>query len=168
MAYVVAALGALSVFHLVLTFGIIRRLRAQEAQVPDRPPTVEIGQRVGDYAALTTDGSPVGRTGDGRRLTAFFTPDCRACMQQLPLFLDFATGFSGDIVVVVVTDDVALASRYPGIFRTVVEPPGGVVATAFAVTSFPAMVVTDAAGVVLANGNSVRDLASTSETVEAR
>lgn len=161
----VAALSAVGVFHLFLTMGIIRRLRAQEAQGgrDAAAPTIGIGGRIGAFETTATDGSALGRGGDGRRVTAFFTPDCKACVQQLPQFAAYAAGFAGDVVAVVVADDVAQGLAYNeklvAVARTVLEPTGGAVATAFGVTSFPAMAVTDADGRVLANGNAVRDLA---------
>lgn len=171
----VAGLGALSVFQLALMLGVVRRLRVQDAQLAmlAQPgagsPTVDIGRRVGDFEATATDGSLVVRDGGRLRVAAFFTPDCQACAQQLPQFARFAAGFDGEVVAVVVADDEAerwaYTEKLAGVARTVLEPTGGAVATAFEVTSFPAMAVTDADGVVLANGNAVRDLAVLGEAV---
>ena len=171
MAYLAAAvvgLTALSLFHLALTLGIVRRLRVQDAQLArlndsSGAPMTPIGRRAGAFEATAVDGSPVTRDGTGRRAVAFFTPDCNACTQQLPLFVEYAAGFAGDVVAVVVADDRAQGWAYheklKDVARTVLEPTGGAVAAAFAVTSFPAMAVTDADGVVVVNGNAVRDLA---------
>jgi hypothetical protein len=165
----VVALGALSLFQLTLTLGVIRKLRVQDAQLAKlngqdpESATVAIGRRIGDFTATAHDGSLiVGRDSGVMRATAFFTPDCKACSQQLPQFVEFAAAFPGDVVAVVVADDEAQGWAYNeklvDVARTVIEPTGGVVATAFAVTSFPAMAVTDGDGVVMVNGYAVQDL----------
>jgi hypothetical protein len=174
----VAVLGVLSVFHLVLTMGVIRRLRAQDALLArlkgqdTGSPTVAVGGRIGAFDVTAADGSQVGRAGSGLRLTGFFSPDCQACSEQLPQFVDFAVGFRGDIVAVIVTDDVAQSASYheklAGVARTVVEPTGGAVVAAFGVTSFPAMTVTDAEGLVVSTGNAVEDLAVHRQPVAVR
>jgi hypothetical protein len=172
MAYLVVAvvvLGAVSVFQLVLTMGIVRRLRAQDAQLArlgehdTGGATVDVGGRVGVFEVTATDGSTVSRAGDGHRVTAFFSPDCKACTDQLAEFARFAAGFAGEVVAVIVADDVAQGLAYQeklaGAARIVMEPTGGAVAAAFAVKGFPAMAVTDADGLVLVNGYTVGDLA---------
>src|SRR4051794_30809850 len=137
MAYLVAAvvgLTALSLFQLALTLGVVRRLRAQDAQLARLNetgglPMTAIGQRVGAFEATATDGSTVRRDGIGRRTIAFFTPDCKACTQQLPEFVAYAAGFAGDVVAVVVADDSAQGWAYiekvKDVARTVLEPTDG-------------------------------------------
>jgi len=171
----VAGLGALSLFELALILGIVRRLKIQDEQLAQLTgpgagaPTVDIGRRVGDFEALATDGAALRRESTGLRAIAFFTPDCKACTQQLPQFVGFAAKFGGEAVAVVVADDEAQRWAYneklAGVARVVLEPTGGGVATAFAVSSFPALAVTDADGVVLASGNAMRDLAALGEAV---
>lgn len=73
--------------NLVLTVGVIRRLREHTEQLsrvalssPD--PILHVGDRVGDFAVTTTDGEQLSDDRfTGRTLVGFFSPGCPAPAQ---------------------------------------------------------------------------------------
>src|SRR5438270_353683 len=92
MPFVVAALvllGLLCLLNLLLTVGILRRMRAQPATGAGTPFALRPGSAIGEFAATTTDGEPLtAATLDGT--VAFFSADCPACHDTLPDFLAYA------------------------------------------------------------------------------
>jgi thiol-disulfide isomerase/thioredoxin len=169
MPYLIAAVivvGALCVLDLLLTLGVIRRLR-EHTELLSRRPTetgtsnaiIAAGQTPGAFAAEDTDGLSV-RHDDGRapQLVGFFSPDCPACRELLPKFVEHAARYPGGRpqVLAVVTgsgpgvDD--LAGQLTGVARVVVEEAGGPVSAAFQVTGSPAWCVLDEHGVVQDGG----------------
>jgi len=178
MPYLVAAVvlvGLLCLVDLVLTFGVIRRLR-QHAELlsrrMDRDERILLGagERVADFAATTFEGEAVSRAGlGGDTLVGFFSPSCAACAERLPDFVDRAARHDGGrarVLAVVVGDASETATQrdlLTPVARVAVEPREGPLATAFAVQGFPAFALVDAAGSVLASGLTVEDLRATGE-----
>lgn len=107
MPFVVAALvllGLLCLVNLLLTVGILRRMRAQAAAGSGPLFALRPGSAVGEFAATTTDGEPLTTaTLDGT--VAFFSADCPACHDTLPDFLAYAREQGRDRVLAVVGGD---------------------------------------------------------------
>jgi hypothetical protein len=145
----VAVFGALSLLNLLLTFGIIRRLRRST-------PTNAL---VGDFTAEDLDGRPVSSTElAGRTLVGFFSPGCDACRERLA---DFAAAARSQQALAVVTSDAASAAEYlpslTPVSRVVLQEPDGPLVRAFPVTSFPSFFVVES-GRVVAGGATLEDL----------
>ncbi|MEW2357726.1 hypothetical protein [Spirillospora sp. NPDC029432] len=176
MPYLSAAvvlIGVLCLVNLLLTFGVVRRLRQQGGEPHDhgggdsaRPRLLAPGRTVGDFAASTTEGRPFGREtfGDGTLVGVFMT-GCWPCQDLLPEFAERARDAVGDpdrVVAVVATVDGEHAEDYverlSGVARVLVERDGGPVLRAFEASSYPALYVVDAGGVVAAAGIRFADL----------
>jgi hypothetical protein len=165
--YVLVALfGALTLLNLLLTFGIIRRLRQRPATGPATYPGVlPSGSLVGDFAARDLRQQPLSRADlDGRTLVGFFSPGCDACSEQLPAFVaaarsaDFGPRHSWAVVV----GDAESASPYlpslEPVARVALQNEDDSLLSAFSVQAFPAFFVVDATGRVVAGGAAVDDL----------
>ncbi|MEV7796272.1 hypothetical protein AB0O68_30440 [Streptomyces sp. NPDC087512] len=148
--------GLLCALDLVLTLGVIKRLREHTALLakgsqPARP-AIQVGESVGRFMATTVDGAPL-EPGSlhGETLVGFFSPTCRPCQEKLPQFAAYAAARSGGrdgVLAVVVTeeDDAAefVAALSP-VARVVVEGRQGPVGTAFMAHSFPTMLTVESA-----------------------
>jgi AhpC/TSA family protein len=168
VAFLVAAVvlvGLLCLLDLLLTVGVIQRLRqhtellnklqAGAAGGPAPEVMLPAGSEVGEFAATTTDGDPVSRELlAGRTLVGFFSPGCQPCKEKLPGFVAAAPGVAGgrqQVLAVVVggqEEDAEVTARLTPVARVVVEPPDGPVAGAFGATGFPAFALLDAHRVV--------------------
>jgi thiol-disulfide isomerase/thioredoxin len=168
MPYLVAAVvvvGALCVVDLLLTLGVIRRLREHTELLSKRPgPSVPehasltAGQRPAAFAAVDTDGQKVDQHSTAARLIGFFSTNCPACKDLLPTFVEYAERFPGGRAQVLAVvggtppDTDAFTRDLTGAARVVVEEPQGTVATAFQVTGYPAWCLLDEHGVVQDSG----------------
>lgn len=170
MAYLsaaVALVGVLCLLDLVLTFGVVRRLRQHtqllDAQIAGGRPAVRPrpGHRVGDFAAADVQGRSVDQDvlGPGM-LIGFFTTDCAPCKALLPRFVDHVTelGLAPDQVLAVLaapTADEAMVAQLGAVARVVVQETDGSMVRAFDLSGFPTLVrmgpdgMVDAAGAVL-------------------
>ncbi|MBB5785355.1 TlpA family protein disulfide reductase [Nonomuraea jabiensis] len=160
---IVALVSVLTVLNLLLTFGVIRRLREHTELLAGRatpivgePPSLPVGRQVGDFAATTTDGEPVARALlAGDTLVAFLTPGCEPCEESLPHLVEAAKKWPGGrrntLVVVIGRRDRAAdhVERLAPVARVVVEAPDGPIATGFGVTAYPLFGVVDSSGQVL-------------------
>ena len=96
---VVAVVGVVVVLNLLLTVGVVRRLREHTerlATLGGSPgaATLAAGQRVGEFATTAIGGEPVAcDLLPGRALVGAFTSGCGACAERLPDFLVRAKGF---------------------------------------------------------------------------
>ena len=164
-------LGLIACLNLLLTYGLIRRVREHDRQLAEAgggPVSPAPGPRIGTpLRAFATE------TVDGLRLTeqdftsgvaylGFFSTTCPPCREQLPKFADTVTrhGRSRTLVVVVTDDHPGgnEAGSFVEIARAaglvvVVEKPLGPVAGALEVSRLPTMIVLDD-GVVAASGTS--------------
>ncbi|QFU92692.1 TlpA disulfide reductase family protein [Amycolatopsis sp. YIM 10] len=144
--------GLLCLLDLVLTLGVIKRLREHTellARANSPRTALAPGERVGEFATSTLDGRRLAQADLGAEtLVAFFSPTCEPCEEKIPGFLDFAREFPGgrDRVLAVVVGDPAEANwRVEDFFdvaRVVVEPAEGAVSTAFGVRGFPSVLIT--------------------------
>ncbi|WP_103355662.1 TlpA family protein [Amycolatopsis sp. CA-128772] len=154
MPFVVAALvllGLLCLLNLLLTVGILRRMRAQPAA--GTPFALRPGSAVGEFTATTTDGEPLtAATLDGT--LAFFSADCPACHDSLPDFLAYAREQGRDNVFAVFGGDDPDTVRALAEVAHVVaaDLDGGPVAAAFRNTWTPALYVVTGGRVVATAG----------------
>ena len=168
MAYLTAAVvlvGVLCVLNLLLTYGVIRRLREHNELLAQRPAAVpELiaapGSAVGTFIASTVEGDSLNadELAPGT-MVGFFSPGCSACVEQLPRFVDAAAAHPGgqDRVLAVVVGSEDGASEYVSPLspkaRVVVESHGSAIGKAFAVKGYPAFALVGAGGVVAASGD---------------
>src|ERR1700685_2078528 len=91
LAAAVTVIGVLCLTDLLLTFGVIRRLRSHSELLAGylTAGSAIVGLRTGrspePFSAVTTDGVAV-NVSSGLRLAAFFSSSCSACPEQVPPF----------------------------------------------------------------------------------
>ena len=144
--------AALSALNLLLTFGVIRRLRQHEQVLADGgavrasapPRMIAPGEAPSEFTAVDIDGAPLIRAELAAGLVSFFTPDCQPCEKRLPEFVRAAerepSGRAG-VLAVVVGDPIhaePLTRALAPVARVFTEMPGGALSTAFRVSGFPA------------------------------
>lgn len=167
MPYVIAAVvvvGVLCVLDLLLTYGVIRRLREHTELLSRRPAgipdiIIDAGSTVGSFAATTVDGDVLAEDDlAAGTIVGFFSPGCGACVEKLPTFVKVAAANPGGpdralAVVVGGEEDTReqVAALAPAA-RVVVVQPGHEIETAFEVKGFPAFVLIGAGGVVTVSG----------------
>lgn len=157
--------GLLALTNLVLTFGVIRRLRVHSEAISAAagPPArsaigIDVGSSPAAFQATATDGRQVGAgsTGPEPTVVAFFSPRCPACRDRLPGFGDYVARqrLGRDSVLAVVVGDEAADSDFVAALSplalVVTEPDGGAVSAAFQIAGFPAFCVLDGQGRVVA------------------
>ncbi|MFE5332024.1 TlpA family protein disulfide reductase [Embleya sp. NPDC056575] len=165
MPFLIAAVVVLTVLcllNLLLTFGIVRKLRAQRDHSRPGPAALvlPVGSTAPNFSAVTTTGETITREGLGETLFGFFSPNCPACTERLPRFVEAARRESGRralaVLAVLHGDDAATraqAAALRDVARVVVEAsPDGPLGTAFAITGYPAFGLIDAHGTVTATG----------------
>jgi thiol-disulfide isomerase/thioredoxin len=179
MAYLTGAVvlvGLLCLLDLVLTLGVVRRLREHTSLLEQRrglpagfsePPGVPVGETVGGFVASTAGGEPVSRELlAGRTLVGFFAPGCGPCAEQLPVFIERARSMPGgrmEVLALVIGGDGSAADQEYGerlapVAQVVMEAPGGPLQQAFRVSAYPTLFLVDTGGVVVAGGVSMSAL----------
>lgn len=165
LVFAVVLVGVLGLLNLLLTFGVIRRLRElqQPATAGYRHPTggpnelgpmAPEGTSVGEFDVLTTEGENVSRTGlvGMDTVVGFFSPTCPPCREMLPQFVDAmrSTSRSRVLAIVVVGDegDGGMVAALSPVARVVVEQQNGDVSRAFQVSGYPAHCRVDENGVI--------------------
>jgi thiol-disulfide isomerase/thioredoxin len=165
-AAVTVALAA-TALNLLLTFGVIRKLRVHDAKLAGRGAVVQdatlaAGTAVPPVTATTLEGGTVSSVRPGAsQLVGFFSVGCGACDERIPEFIAYQqrTGVAAFAVVVTDADDSGpYVARLSTHVDVVVERERGPLATTFGVTSFPALCLVDSAGVVVAGGNAFPEL----------
>ncbi|MFD7712102.1 TlpA family protein disulfide reductase [Streptomyces sp. NPDC059786] len=148
--------GLLCTLDLLLTLGVIKRLREHTellAAARSAPPAAQVGDTIGEFHTVAVDGSPVGADAlRGETLVGFFSPTCRPCQEKLPSFAELAAARGGRragalAVVVTEEDDAAefVAALEP-VARVVVEQRQGPVGRAFKAHSFPTVLMVESDG----------------------
>ncbi|WP_182904706.1 redoxin domain-containing protein [Microbispora sp. H13382] len=178
--FAVSFAGLVGVLNLLLTAGVIRRLRAydglraggsgpgpwQTVYKPSRAMRAA-GERVGTFRGHTVRGEPVGDEffAGGTTLVGAFTAGCQACEERLPEFAELAAAFPGDgarVLALLVGDAGDLADKIrllEKIATVVVEPDrSGPVGEALGVRAYPALALVDPGGVVNASGSGLEHL----------
>jgi hypothetical protein len=168
MPHLVAAVvvvGVLCVFNLLLTYGVIRRLREHTKLLSYRPAglpdiIVGAGSMVGAFSASTIDGDllSVDDLATGT-MVGFFSPGCSACGEQLPKFVDAAAAHpcgQGHVLAVVIGSEDDAKEYVSSLLlkaRVVVQPHGSEIEKAFAVKGYPSFALVGADGVVTVSGD---------------
>lgn len=162
----VAVVAALTMLNLLLTLGVIRRLREHTERLAAAelgpPPELILpaGERPAEFRAETVDGAEVTLASLATpALLGFFSPDCAPCREWIPRFVQAAAelpqGRAQALAVVArdgtgngdeVSDDVAALRR---VAQVVVEPANGPVSRAFAVRGWPALCRVGEDGIIL-------------------
>lgn len=155
MPYLIAAVvlvGALCLLDLLVTIGLIRRLRAQQAA---RTPAdafadeglLAPGAAVGAFETSTVDGSRL-RSRDlaAGTVVAFLTPGCPPCHDQLPRLVSALGASPGSGAVAVVAggrsgeaETEQMLGELGPVAEVVHEPDPGPLTEAFAARAFPAL-----------------------------
>jgi hypothetical protein len=164
MAYLTAGLvvvAALCVLNVVLTVGVVRRLRQHDrmlaagagAAAPMRAPAP--GDWIGPFTAETPGGVTVSREtlrpGD---LVAFLSPGCGPCEEQLPGLVQWLRESEGTaaatLVVIVATPTEAadMVAALSPLANVVCEPsPRADIQAAFGVESYPIALTVDGSAI---------------------
>jgi hypothetical protein len=162
--------GVLSVVNLVVSYGVIRRLREHEQKFADgfgggQPGNLvlPVGEKVAAFTTTDLAGNPVSLTTlDGPALVGFFSASCEPCGEVIPRFIATAAGWPGGArrVLAVVTDDggpayqdyLASLSRVATVVGSEQAKP---VSTAFGLKGVPGICVIESGGTVSAEGRRV-------------
>jgi cytochrome oxidase Cu insertion factor (SCO1/SenC/PrrC family) len=161
MTYLIAAVvlvGALCLLDLLLTVGLIRRLRAQQGSRTPADAFADKGMLppgavVGAFETRTVDGDPLhSRDLETGTVVVFLSPGCPPCHAQLPRVVAAlgAAPENGVAVIVGGTDAAAeteqMLDELGPVARVVHEAQTGPVTEAFAARAFPVMCRVRAAG----------------------
>jgi hypothetical protein len=159
----VIALSLLGLGNLLLTAGIVRRLK-EHTTLLDRlagpPPELmrPAGSAIGDFAVTAVDGTPV--AADllvPPTIVGFFSPGCGPCHERLPEFAGRVrrapVGRALAVVVGEAADSAEMVATLGEVALVVNEPVGGPVAKAFGVRGFPAFGLVGEDGRIEASGN---------------
>lgn len=143
MDYLVAAvvvLGVLGLVNLLLTVGILGRLRNTPIWPPERMFGLGPGAAVGEFSVTTTIGELVSNdTLAG--IVGFFSPGCQECHDLLPHFIDTAREMEREKVLAVVRggDEEMVRALAPVTRVVIADLAGGPVARAFQNSVTPAL-----------------------------
>ncbi|GAB2847079.1 hypothetical protein GCM10022221_52990 [Actinocorallia aurea] len=139
--------------NLLLTFGVIRRLREHTTtidgltlkNVPIPSDEIREGEKVGSFTALAADGTTVTHDYfDGEVTVGFFSPDCSSCKDKVNDFVDYAERAGSDnpprILAVVIEgreSSVEFVEKMSSVGTVVIEKQSGPISAAFRVDSTP-------------------------------
>ncbi|MEU9254782.1 TlpA disulfide reductase family protein [Streptomyces sp. NPDC048270] len=169
----VALVGLLAALDLLLTVGVIKRLRDHanliSAKVNEEAPAgLDIGAEVGDFSVTSADDEELTLADiEGDTLVAFFSPNCTPCKEKLPLFTEYARHFPGGPrrVLAVIAGGAEGGGRFAEALRPVArvvrEDYNGEVGAAFQAKAYPTLLLVgrEADGRVVVRANQV-DLAA--------
>jgi hypothetical protein len=164
LAAAVAVVGALCLVDLVLTLGVLRRLREHTEIINQQygPRQMQVmglapADTVPPFATVTVGGEPV--TGpSGLRMVAFFSTSCSICPERVPPFVEYlsAHGLAPESALAVIVGPAKelppYASPLPQVAQVCLEAENGAVGSAFKVAGYPAFCLLDETGVVAATG----------------
>ena len=164
MPFVIAAVvivGLISIVDLLLTYGVVRRLREHTRQLTalGAGATASLmaakGSAVGEFSAADTTSAALSRATFTRStLVGFFTPGCTPCEALLPRFVSAARRWrdsSRPVLAIVApgAGDDAYAEHLASVARVVVGEHANTVAAAFEVRGFPVVCLVNDGGVVV-------------------
>ncbi|GAA2068517.1 TlpA family protein [Streptomyces albiaxialis] len=151
----VVFVGLLCTLDLVLSLGVIKRLREHTDLLSalNGRASLAAGEEVGEFTAVTVDGVAVSRAGlADDTLVGFFSPGCAACKEQLPKFVAYARALPGGrarVLAAVVGDPkrtAAMVAELAPVAQVVSEAPNGEVGSAFRIAAFPVFLTVSARG----------------------
>ncbi|WP_069767011.1 hypothetical protein [Streptomyces sp. LUP30] len=180
MSYVIALtalFGALCVLNIMLTVGVLRRLREIEERTAysglDLTPgpldvMLAVGEQVGEFTTVTTEGEHLSDAflSDGHTVVGIFAHGCGKCDERLPEFVSFvrAHGISRErvLALMVGTPEQVEAKRALAepVSTVVIEELDGPVSLALAARVYPALAVIGPDKVVRATGSLIRHVSS--------
>lgn len=166
---IVALVGTLCLVDLLLTLGVVRRLREQTKLIDALYEAVgtgalagaggggglAVGEVVGDFDTTTMDGTRVTRDllPEGT-VVAFLSPDCKGCHEQLPELTSWAASQDRSRVLAVVDgrsgDPEELVTTLSPVAQVITGDAFPQVAGVFRVQSFPTFFQVAAGGRLLA------------------
>lgn len=157
----VILVGVLCLLDLLLTFGVIRRLREHTAMLAGGMGLTSLvglasGERPGAFSATTNSGEVI--TSSSRlRVVGFFSSSCAACSERVPPFIEYLrrhdVGRDAVLAVIQATDGAPqYLEQIARVALVYVEPDDGDVSRAFKVTGFPAFCLLDADGAMVVSG----------------
>lgn len=164
MSYLTTAVvifGLATAINLLLTMAIVRRMRHYEERFvdqPKRPPFIQTGTVLPEFAAKSSTGSSVNRDFFTEpTLVGAFSTSCPACRDQLPAFAALANErFAGHALAIVSGDPKKFADLAAGVTSAVTlvtEPADGPLRKAFQVKSVPTFfLVNEDATIIAASG----------------
>ncbi|MFE0153531.1 TlpA family protein disulfide reductase [Nonomuraea sp. NPDC059007] len=134
---------ALCLLNVLLTYSVIRSLN-RTGPDPSERLSIMPGEAVGDFEVATTTGRPLSTAALGETtLIGFFAPGCSPCEEAFPPFVEFAQGWTGNVLAVIVTADRVEAgtmiSAAEEAADVVVEPIDGQLCRAFGLRGTPAI-----------------------------
>jgi hypothetical protein len=159
----VALVGALGLLNLLLTFGVLRRLREHAAMLREgtavTPPVVRLaaGERPDSFSAVSVTGKHIGNSTE-LHVVAFFSTACSICAERIEPFAEYLAdrGIGPDRVLAVIAQEdgtpAPFQQRLEQVATVCAEPADGAVASAFRVSGFPAFCLLGADGALLASG----------------
>lgn len=169
LAVAVAVVAAVAVLNLLLTLGVIRRLREHTTRLAALPPdglgppsdlVLAVGERPAEFHAVTVEGDEVSLASLATpALLGFFSPDCPPCQEWIPRFVraagELPQGRKQALAVVVgnVTGAGDEVAQLRQVAQVVVEQLDGPVSRAFAVKGWPVLCRLGADGTITANDN---------------
>jgi hypothetical protein len=164
MAFIVSGfilVGGLCLLNLLLTFGVLRRLREHSARLANVPDfNVEdasmkfTGRPLPDYTARTIDGteiSPRSLTG-GPCMIAVLRVGCGPCHEQLPGFVGWAADSDATAMAIVTGPDsetAGMVDHLADVSIVVAGREADALAETLGVNAFPTFLEVDSAGVVV-------------------
>ncbi|GCD94755.1 peroxiredoxin family protein [Embleya hyalina] len=170
MPYLVAAvvlLALITAVNLLLTLGVIRRLREQSSpphggHAASDPPAhgLRPGVRPESFTATTTDGERISDS-DVHGMVGFFSAHCTPCHTLAPRFAEQAEVMGRDRVIAVIAGtDPELSAVLAPVARVIVEDYDGAVQAAFHNSWTPWVYLLGRDRRVVASGGRMTDLFS--------
>jgi hypothetical protein len=163
----VALTAALCLVNLLLTFGVLGRLREHakllgEPRMPSEVMGLLPGEAPGAFTAVSSTGRQVCNT-TGVRVAAFFSTECSVCSERVKPFISYVSTrkISQERVLAVIVANGApnggdLTSSYVKQLASVAtvcsEQHDGGISAAFKVNGFPAFCLLDDDGLLTASG----------------
>jgi thiol-disulfide isomerase/thioredoxin len=158
----VVLVGLLCLLDLLLTFGVIRRLREHTEQLSRLVGELPVlglatGESPGEFSAVTTTGELVTDTAKVQ-MVSFFSSSCSACPERVPSFISYLINnrIGRDSVLAVVEgghdEPVPYLDQLAEVALVCVEPSDGEIAKAFEVNGYPLFFLLDADGAVAISG----------------
>ncbi|MGN9837110.1 TlpA family protein disulfide reductase [Nonomuraea sp. H19] len=161
MPFLVAAVvfvGLLCLFNLVLTLGVLRRLREHTAELE----RLAGGSMLMPYDPHVLVGRALPETAAGARLVGFFDVGCSTCHERAPQFADAA---GKQPALAVITGDGAkvadLVAVVGGVSSVITGEEAGLLTHTLGVEAFPTFLLADQEGRVVAAHTELAELTAT-------
>ncbi|MEV6926139.1 TlpA disulfide reductase family protein [Dactylosporangium sp. NPDC051485] len=167
----VALVGLLCLLDLLLTVGVVRRLREHTEQLAllaagagGGGGALPVGATVPAFEAVSTAGERIALDDPDGTVVGFFSTTCAPCEQMLPDFVDYAASLPGGrsrVVAVLVGEEgegSVKAAALAGVSRVVTEPRPGALAAAFGTSTFPTVYVVSPDRSIVVSGHGMEAL----------